>query len=59
MKYNPDINKRRSIRLKNYDYSKNGYYFITLCSINIECIFGNVGELLACVRDMIELSVPG
>ena len=22
---------RRSIRLKNYDYSKVGYYFITIC----------------------------
>lgn len=24
--------KRRQIRLKNYDYSQNGYYFITICT---------------------------
>jgi hypothetical protein len=29
MKYNPDIHYRRSIRLKGYDYSQNGLYFIT------------------------------
>ena len=29
--YNPDIHHRRSIRLRDYDYSKEGLYFITLC----------------------------
>ena len=23
--------KRKNIRLKNYDYSKEGYYYITIC----------------------------
>lgn len=27
-KYNPEIHKRRSIRLKNFDYSREGLYFI-------------------------------
>ena len=42
MKYNPDKHHRKSIRLKNYDYSKNGYYFITICSKNRECLFGEI-----------------
>ena len=61
MKYNSDSHHRRSIRLKGYDYSNNGYYFITICSKNRECIFGNliVGALLACAQDRIELSIAG
>ena len=35
---------RKSIRLKNYDYSSNGYYFVTICTQNREKLFGeNVG----------------
>ena len=41
-KYNPDIHHRRSIRLKGYDYSQSGLYFITLCAVNKICMFGNV-----------------
>ena len=33
---------RRSIRLKEYDYSSPGYYFVTLCSSNRECVFGEI-----------------
>lgn len=40
--YNPDIHHRRSIRLKEYDYSKSGYYFITICCQNHECFFGHI-----------------
>ncbi len=38
---------RRSIRLKNYDYSQAGAYFVTVCSWNKECIFGEIvnGEM--------------
>ena len=40
-----DLPKRKPTRLKNYDYSQNGYYFITICSQNKAKIFGNiVGE---------------
>jgi putative transposase len=42
MKYNPAIHHRRSIRLKNYDYSQAGAYFITICTLNRECLLGNV-----------------
>ncbi len=39
-----DLNKhhRRSIRLKNYDYSSNGAYFITICCQNKEHRFGEI-----------------
>ncbi len=33
---------RKSIRLKGYDYSKEGLYFITVCTHNRECLFGEV-----------------
>ena len=42
MKYNPDIYHRRSIRLKGYDYSQHGLYFITICVQNRECLFGEI-----------------
>jgi len=42
MKYNPQIHHRRSIRLQGYDYSQNGAYFITLCTHNRECLFGQI-----------------
>lgn len=41
-------NSRHTIRLRNFDYSKPGYYFITICSIKMECIFDkNIGDLLS------------
>ena len=42
------IFKRRSIRLKGYDYSQPGAYFVTICSQNKKCIFGDVvdGEMI-------------
>ena len=42
MKYNPDIHHRRSIRLKGYDYSRAGLYFITICAQDQLCLFGKI-----------------
>lgn len=42
MKYNPNIHNRKSIRLRNYDYSQNGLYFITICTQNRENLFGKI-----------------
>lgn len=42
--YNPYIYHRRSVRLKDYDYSKEGLYFITICTKDRECLFGNIIE---------------
>lgn len=42
-----DYQTRKSIRLKNYDYSKKGAYFITVCTFERARIFGEIigGEL--------------
>ena len=42
MKYDPDRHHRRSIRLKGYDYSQPGAYFVTVCVHQRQCLFGNV-----------------
>ena len=41
-KYNPDKHHRRSIRSKNYDYSQAGYYFVTICCYQRQCLFGDI-----------------
>jgi putative transposase len=41
-KYDPKIHHRRSIRLKEYDYSQAGAYFITICVKDKSCLFGNI-----------------
>ncbi|MBC7234050.1 MAG: transposase [Chloroflexi bacterium] len=47
MKYDPDLQRRRSIRLKGYDYSQSGAYFVTICVQDRTCLFGEVinGEM--------------
>lgn len=47
MQYNPKIHHRRSIRLQGYDYSRAGAYFVTICTPNRECLFGEIvpGEM--------------
>ena len=42
MKYDPKIHHRRPIRLKGYDYSKEGAYFVTICVKNKHCLFGAI-----------------
>lgn len=37
-----ELPNRHSIRLKNYDYSQNGAYFITICTHDREYLFGDV-----------------
>lgn len=48
MVYNPEIHHRRSIRLKEFDYSNAGAYYITLCSFERNNIFGTIenGQIL-------------
>lgn len=41
-KYNPNIHHRKSIRLKGYDYSQSGLYFITICCQDRNCRFGEI-----------------
>lgn len=42
MPFNPEEHHRRSIRLKDYDYSQPGSYFITICTHNHVNLFGNI-----------------
>ena len=42
MKFDPDKHHRRSIRLKGYDYTQVGAYFVTIVAYQRECLFGEV-----------------
>jgi REP element-mobilizing transposase RayT len=42
MKYDSSKHHRQSIRLKGYDYSANGMYFITICAYQRNCLFGAI-----------------
>ena len=42
MNINKHEHNRLSIRLKNYDYSKSGLYFVTICTENRECLLGDI-----------------
>lgn len=42
MNFNRNVHCRRSIRLRNYDYSAAGAYFVTICTYDRECLFGEV-----------------
>ena len=54
-----DLLKRKPNRLKEYDYSVNGAYFITICTKNKECILSQiVGEGL-CALPQNELTPIG
>ncbi len=44
MAYNPDIHHRETIRLKNYDYARNGAYFVTICAKEREPLFGEITD---------------
>jgi len=47
-RYNPKIHHRRSIRLRGYDYSQAGLYFITICTQNRLYLFGKItGGIMA------------
>lgn len=40
--YNPEIHHRQSIRLRDFYYSANGAYFVTICTQGRECLFGEI-----------------
>jgi len=48
MRYNSKAHHRRSIRLKQYDYSQIGVYFVTICTYHRDCLFGKIinGEII-------------
>src|SRR5688572_22638458 len=48
MPYDPDIHDRHSIRLDGFDYARRGAYFVTICTADRQCLFGDIaaGELI-------------
>ncbi len=42
-----------STRLKDWDYSRNGYYFVTICTQDKKCLFGDV------IDEKVQLSAIG
>ena len=42
--YDPKIHRRHSIRLPGYNYSQEGWYFITICTQKHLCLFGEIAE---------------
>jgi REP element-mobilizing transposase RayT len=44
MKFDPRKHHRRSIRLKGYNYAQPGAYFITICTYQRQCWFGDIRD---------------
>lgn len=42
MTHDPQKHQRRSLRLRGYDYSQAGAYFVTVCAQGRACLFGEV-----------------
>jgi putative transposase len=51
MPYNPEIHHRKSVRLKGYDYSRAGLYFITVCAYKHGLLFGDVVGNKMCLNE--------
>lgn len=51
MKFNPDIHHRKSIRLREYDYSQAGFYFVTICTQGREPLFGHIVDGMMVLND--------
>ena len=49
--FNPEIHHRRSIRLPDYNYSRPGFYFITLCCSYREYLFGEIKDNIMILND--------
>ena len=55
MKYNPELHHRRSIRLRDYDYSQPGAYFVTVCTHNRDLLLESAaaqGAVLAAWQEL-------
>ncbi|MYC75248.1 transposase [Candidatus Poribacteria bacterium] len=42
MNPNPGPPRRRATRLRDYDYSQSGAYFVTICAQHRKCLFGTI-----------------
>ena len=53
MNYNPEKHHRRSIRLKGYDYTREGAYYFTICCHQRRCLLGGIEA------DVMHLNIVG
>jgi len=51
MRYDPNRHNRRSIRLKGYDYSRPGYYYVTICTQDRKKLFGEIDDAIMRLND--------
>lgn len=51
MYYFDRIEPRKRLRLLDYDYQMAGYYYITLCTQNRQCLFGKIENDLMILND--------
>ena len=49
------LSKRVKLRLKYYDYSQNGLYFITICQKDMACLFGSISHDLMALNEAGEM----
>ena len=54
--FNLDEHHRQSIRLKEYDYSQEGLYFVTICVQKYACLFGQITEGKMCLSEIGEIT---
>ena len=69
MPYESGKQRRRSLRLRGYDYSQAGAYFVTLGTPNRECLFGDIvhgemvlndaGRMVQAIWDELPPNYPG
>lgn len=52
MRFNPDIHRRQSIRLPDFDYGSAGAYSVTIVTHGRECVFGDVVDGVMRVNDV-------
>ena len=49
-----ELPRRRNIRLKEYDYSQPGYYFVTICTHQKQALFSSLVGAHLCARQPVE-----
>lgn len=55
-KYDPTKHHRRSIRLKGYDYTQPGAYFVTICTYQRESLFGEIVDGMMVLNECGEIA---
>lgn len=46
------IRDRKNIRLRNFDYASDGWYFVTICTNERECYFGKIENKMMYLSDI-------